>query len=225
VKGQFVTKTENPRALEEMGGHSDARLSSPSSARNKGPLLEALSAVLPISAHVLEIASGTGEHAVHLCTAMPGLSWQPTDIAEEALASIEAWRLATGLENMAAPISLDVTEQAWWERIEPNPSIILSCNMIHIAPWEAGLGAIAGAGALLPSAGMLIFYGPFSKGGIHNAPSNEAFDASLKSRDPSWGVRDIDDISAAAADAVLDFEMEIPMPADNRVLIYRKVDN
>ncbi len=211
-----------PRALETMGAHEDARLSSPSNSRNKGPLLEALSTVLPISANVLEIASGTGEHAVHMCTAMPGLSWQPSDIAEDALASIEAWRLAAELENIASPLNLDVTIDAWWDRISISPSVMLCSNMIHISPWEAGLGVIKGAGALLPAEGLLIFYGPFCKAGVHTAPSNEEFDRSLKSRDPDWGVRDIEHISEEAQLSGLSLENEIPMPVNNQVLIYRK---
>jgi len=205
-----------------MGEFNDARLSSPSTARNKGPILEALSTVLPISAHVLEIASGTGEHAVHMCTAMPGLKWQPSDIAEDALGSINAWRAATELENLEEPLRLDVTAENWWSVLDPAPSILLSCNMIHIAPWAAGLGVIRGAGAMLPPNGMLIFYGPFLKGGQHTAPSNLDFDRSLKSRDPSWGVRDIDDIEMEALLHAMRLEQTIEMPANNQILVFRK---
>ncbi len=213
---------KNPRALEKMATGEDARLHSPSAGRNKAPLLDALRDVLPERAHVLEIASGTGEHAVHFCTALPGLLWQPSEIAEEALASIAAWRAATGLANLAAPCTLDVTEKAWWKQVAGPIDVVLSCNMLHISPSAVGPGLVEGAGVLLGEGDLLVLYGPFSRGGVHNAASNEEFDRSLRARDPDWGVRDMDDISAYGAKAGLFFEREIAMPANNRVLVYRR---
>jgi hypothetical protein len=217
-----MKKPPKPRTLEPLATASDARLSSPSTSRNKGPLLEALRAELDGPARVLEIASGTGEHAVHFCTALPQLSWQPSDIAEDALKSIEAWREATGLAAIAAPLQLDVTADRWWTAVPGKVNFILCCNMVHISPWATTPGLMAGAGALLPVGGKLALYGPFSRAGVHTAASNEAFDQSLKSRDPAWGVRDRDDVAREAKGAGLRLIREVDMPANNLVLLFEK---
>jgi len=217
-----MAEPEKPRANEKVTASVDARLSAPSSARNKGPLLEVLQDELNGVRRVLEIASGTGEHAVHFCTALPHLYWQPSDIASEALSSIEAWRLATGLENIAAPVALDVTAANWWGAVEGPVDFIYCCNMIHISPWATTLGLMSGAGALLDDGGKLALYGPFARNGMHTAPSNEEFDRSLKSRDPDWGVRDIKDVCREAASAGLDIVGEIEMPANNLLLLFEK---
>lgn len=217
-----MAETKNPSATKNRRAADDARLFSPSSERNKGPLFEALSDELVSGARVLEIASGSGEHAVHFCTARPDLIWQPSDIAEDALTSIAAWRTATNLQNIMAPLILDVTEKTWWRAVEGPIDFVLSCNMIHISPQATMPGLIAGAGALLGTGGMLALYGPFKKDGIHNSASNEEFDRSLKSRDPQWGIRDIDDIVREANRVGISFEREVAMPANNRVLLFRK---
>lgn len=215
-------KHKQPRTLEPLGTAGDARLSSPSTARNKGPLLEALQGELTAITQVLEIASGTGEHAVHFCTALPHLRWQPSDIADDALASVDAWRRASALEGIAPPLRLDVMAGEWWESVAPPIEFVLCCNMIHISPWGTTTGLMRGAGALLGQGGKLALYGPFSRGGVHTAPSNEEFDRSLKSRDPAWGVRDRDDVAAEAARAGLALVREIEMPANNLVLLFEK---
>lgn len=213
---------KKPRTLEPLGKTGDARLSSPSTGRNKGPLLEALQDELADASQVLEIASGTGEHAVHFCTALPHLHWQPSDIADDALASIAAWRAASALEGIAPPLKLDMMADAWWESVEPPIDFIFCCNMIHISPWATTQGLMHGAGALLGPGGKLALYGPFSRGGAHTAPSNEDFDQSLKSRDPSWGVRDRDDVAGEAEEVGLGLVREIEMPANNLVLLFQK---
>jgi len=213
---------KKPRAHEEMSTSDDARLSSPSTARNKGPLLDALHDVMGSARRCLEIASGTGEHAVHFCTAFPQLHWQPSDVADDAIASIEAWRIATALENMASPLRLNVTEATWWNVIEEPLDMMLCCNMIHISPWATTPGLMRGAGALLAEGGTLAVYGPFSRGGVHTAPSNADFDQSLKGRDPKWGVRDINDVAREANDAGLNLVREIDMPANNLTLLFKK---
>ncbi len=214
--------SNKPRAMEETGRADDARLFSPSAARNRDPLLEVLQQVLPPKGRLLEIASGTGEHAVHVCTALPQITWQPSELAAEALKSIAAWQAATGLANLKSPLRLDVTSPHWWREAEGPFDTVLSLNMIHIAPWEAAVGLIEGAGQVLSPGGALVLYGPFSKGGIHTAPSNEEFDTSLKSRDRRWGVRDLGDVSSLAAQSGLDFGQEVAMPANNLTLVFRK---
>ena len=217
-----MTEQQQPRTLEPLGTAADARLSSPSAGRNKGPLLEALRAELEHATRVLEIASGTGEHAVHFCAALPHLHWQPSDIAEDALTSIAAWRKATALEGIAAPLSLNVMEEGWSNAVARPIDFILCCNMVHISPWGTTQGLMAGAGDLLENAGKLALYGPFSLGGIHTAPSNEAFDQSLRSRDPAWGVRDRDDIAREAKANGLTLLREIEMPANNMILLFER---
>ena len=186
--------------------------------RNKGPILEVLKRVLPETGLVLEIGSGTGQHAAYFSPRLPGLVWQPTDPDPEMRASIDAWaqeagsgpgglgdtpspEAATGNQqetdapNLRPALDLDVTGNAW-SITEANA--VFSANMIHIAPWDCCLGLLAGAGRILGPGGLLILYGPFKIGGRHTAPSNESFDESLRARDASWGVRDLDDVSEAA---------------------------
>jgi len=130
--------------------------------------------------------------------------------------------LATGLENIAAPVALDVTAANWWGAVEGPVDFIYCCNMIHISPWATTPGLMSGAGALLDDDGKLALYGPFTRDGMHTAPSNEEFDRSLKSRDPDWGVRDIKDVCHEAASAGLDIVGEIEMPANNLLLMFEK---
>jgi hypothetical protein len=213
---------QKPRALEEMTAYTDARLSAPSNARNTIPIFEALREELEERTAVLEIASGTGEHAVHFCTSLPHLKWQPTDIDETCLASIAAWRAASGLEHLAAPRALDVTAEGWWDETEGPVDFILTCNLLHIAPWEVTEGLLRGAGALLQRGGAVAIYGAFSRGGVHTAPSNVAFDQKLRARDPGWGVRDVNDVARVGAVHGLVLEREIDMPANNLIIILRK---
>jgi hypothetical protein len=173
----------------------------------------------PTSGRVLEIASGTGEHAVHFAKHMPHLVWQPSDLDADAIASITAWREHVTLPNLEAPVVLDVCAQPW-----PGgaPTGIFCANMIHIAPWEAALGLLAGAGRVLGPDDPLVLYGPFREGGAHTAPSNEAFDQSLRSRDPRWGVRDVDAVAEAAAEHGLALDEVVVMPANNRIVVLRR---
>jgi hypothetical protein len=194
-------------------------LVAPAAARNRDPILAVLRRVLPERGTVLEIASGTGEHAIHMARALPGLIWRPSDPSAEARASIAAWRAHAALPNLEAPIALDAAAPAWpVERADA----IVSINMIHIAPWEAGLGLMAGAGRLLAAGRPLVLYGPFNLDGRFTAPSNEAFDASLKARDPRWGIRDVAAVSAAASERGLALAERIDMPANNMMLVFRR---
>jgi len=202
-----------------MTSFASAALTSPSAARNREPILAVLRRVLPARGLVLEIASGTGEHAVHCAGALPDLTWQPSDRDPEALASIAAHRAEAGLPNFLAPLALDVTAPSWpVERADA----IVAINMIHIAPWRAAEGLIEGAGRLLAPGGVVYLYGPFMEDGRHTAPSNAAFDESLKARDPAWGVRDVAAVAELAARHGLDLKKRVAMPANNLSLVFRK---
>ncbi|MDZ7626803.1 MAG: DUF938 domain-containing protein [Parvularculaceae bacterium] len=206
-------------ALEERG-REERRLFSPSAARNRDAIRAAFLQTMPQAGVILEIGSGTGEHAVHIAAAAPGLRWLPGDPDAASRASIAAWTEHCGLANVAAPHPVDVTTKDWDAGLGAIDGIV-SINMIHIAPFEAAKGLIAGAGRLLRPGGKLFLYGPFSQGGAHTAPSNEAFDASLKARDPRWGVRDLDqDIAPLAGKEGLSLETVLKMPANNLSVIF-----
>jgi SAM-dependent methyltransferase len=193
---------------------------SPATARNRLPILEVLRPRLADGARVLEVASGAGEHAMFLAAALPGVRWQPTDRDSDALASIAAWRAVVGLENLAAPIRLDAADLAVWPK---GPFEAVVCiNMIHISPWAASEGLMVGAGRVLTPGGRLFLYGPYIEAGAATAPSNLAFDESLKSRDPAWGLRDLADVAALAAASGLTFAERIAMPANNLIVVFEK---
>ena len=168
---------------------------------------------------MLETASGTGEHAVWFATHLPHLTCQPTDIEPDALASIEAHRATANLPNLLAPLALDVTAAVW---PVTRADALVSINMIHISPWSAAVGLMAGASRLLAPGCTLYLYGPFKENGRHTAPTNAAFDAGLRARDPQWGVRDMDDVRALASNHGFDFAERVAMPANNLSLIFRR---
>jgi len=197
-----------------------AAKSAPAAARNREPILRVLRDYLPRPAHVLEIASGTGEHAVWFSTALPEVTWQPTDHDPEALSSIAAWRDRAGPPNLMPPLRLDATEDTW---PVAQADAVVAINMIHIAPWSATRGLIAGAARVLTQGGMLFLYGPFREGGEHTAAGNVAFDADLRARDPSWGIRDLDEIAALAGQHGLTGPERIAMPANNLIVVFRRV--
>lgn len=194
---------------------------SPSTARNRDPILQVLGRCLPDEGLILEIAAGAGEHAVHYAAALPRLSWQPTDDDPEALASIAAWRDRAALPNLLAPLMLDAGRPDTWP--VDHADGLVNINMVHISPWAATQGLLTGAGRLLPVGGVLFLYGPYIETGVSTAPSNLDFDRSLKSRDPSWGIRDLDDVTTLAAEHGLKLTERIAMPANNLSLIFRRV--
>jgi SAM-dependent methyltransferase len=195
----------------------DHRRHAPATERNRDPILEVLKRVLPAEGIVLELASGTGQHAAHFARHLPGLLWQPTDRDAEGFASITAW--AEGAANVRPPFPLDATQDPWpVDTVEA----IFSANMIHIAPWPVCLGLMRGAGRHLAPGGVLVLYGPFRVGGAHTAPSNAAFDADLRQCDPAWGVRDLEAVIEAAAAQGLTFAERVPMPANNQTLIFHR---
>jgi cyclopropane fatty-acyl-phospholipid synthase-like methyltransferase len=199
-----------------------AKQKSPATARNREPILNVLRRVLPANARVLEIASGAGEHAVFFARAMPGLIWQPSDPDPEARASIAAWVESEALNNVLAPRDIDVRDFDWAADDHAPYDAVVAINMIHISPWAATLGLLAGVQRLLKIGGVLVTYGPYKRDGRHTALSNEAFDVSLKARDPSWGVRDVSDVEAAAAKQGLMLREIIEMPANNLSLVFSK---
>lgn len=193
-------------------------LESPAAERNKDAILDVLRRVLPAAGSVLEIASGTGQHVVHFARTLPTHHWQPSDPDPEMRASIRAHVAAQTLGNVAEPLDLDVCETH-------SPSIsadaVLCSNMIHIAPWAATEGLFAGASAILSPQGPLVTYGPYKRGGEHTAPSNAAFDASLRERNPAWGVRDVDHVVGVAALHGFALAELVEMPANNLTLVFR----
>ena len=194
-------------------------LFAPAAARNGAAILEVLRRVLPNAGDVLEVASGTGEHAVRFAAALPHLRWRPSDPERRALGSIAAHARAAGLPNLLAPVELDARSPVW---PVTRADAVLCINMIHIAPFAATEGLLAGAGRLLPDGGPLCLYGPFRLDGAHTAESNARFDADLRVRDPEWGVRDLEAVVAAAAGHGLRLAARIAMPANNLVVVLRK---
>lgn len=196
----------------------DARRHAPATLRNRDPILAVLRRVLPDAGLVLEVASGTGEHVVHFASALPDLMFQPTDIDASARDSIDAWVGSTGLRNVRGAVALDTTAPRW-----PVAQVdaVLCSNMIHIAPWDATVGLIAGAARVLTPGGILFLYGPFRRNGVHTGPGNAAFDAMLRSQDPGWGLRDLEAVAdLASAHGFADPDI-VAMPADNLSVIFR----
>ncbi len=197
---------------------NEARRRSPAAARNRDAIAAVLAELLPASGCVLEIASGTGEHVAHFASVFPALDWQPSDPEPSALASIASW--TSGLGNVSTPIAIDATHAGW--PVE-SADAVYCANMVHIAPWDATFGLMAGASSVLASGAPLILYGPYLRGDVATAPSNLDFDGSLKSRDARWGLRSVEDVRAAAEVRGLMFERLIEMPANNLVLLLRKL--
>lgn len=187
--------------------------------RNKEPILEVLKDIFPEQGIVLEIASGTGQHAVHFASNLPNIIWQPSDIDPELRKSVQAWHAEFKLQNLNTPVHLDVTSENWPIDVA---DAMMCANMIHIAPWEACIGLLEGAGRILPEGGILCMYGPYKVGGKHTAPSNEAFDQSLRARDASWGIRNLDDVALEARRRGLHLIKTVKMPSNNFCVIYKK---
>ena len=194
---------------------SDDRLYAPATLRNRGPILDALRPRLPARGLVLEVASGTGEHVAHLAAALLHLSFQPTDPDPAHRASIAAW---TGkLPNVRPPLALDASAPDWPVQ---HADAVLCINLIHIAPWAATEGLLAGSARILPTGGPLVLYGPYTRDGRHTAPSNAAFDADLRARDPAWGVRDLGAVARLAGAAGFGATEVVPMPANNLLVVF-----
>lgn len=203
----------------------DNRLNAPATQRNREPILEVLKRVLPGSGTILEVASGTGEHAVFFAPALPQHNWLPSDPDPQYRASIAAWRKYVAADNLYEPIELDARSPVWSVEadLQSTPIAAIVCiNMIHIAPWSACLGLMAGAGRILPSGGILFLYGPFKQNYQHTAPSNAAFDESLRYQNPEWGVRDFEEVLAAAKAHHLNWIETVQMPANNLSVVFQR---
>ena len=197
----------------------DRRRHAPAAERNRQPSLEVLARVLPLSGEILEIASGTGQHAAYFAAALPWLVWQPSERDADAFPSIAAWAAAEKLENVRPPLRIDVTEEPW-----PVASVagIFSANLIHIAHWDVCLALLRGTERHLVTGGALVMYGPYRIGGQHTAPSNAAFDLDLRSRNAAWGVRDLEAVVEAARGHGLELRERVAMPANNQTLVFRR---
>ncbi len=198
----------------------DGRLHAPAARRNRAAIAEVLAGWLPASGRVLEVASGTGEHAVYLAARFSDLVWLPSDPDAAHRRSIAAYRAVEGTANLEAPLDLDVTAPDG--PLDGPIDAVVCCNMIHIAPWAAAEGLIAGAARHLTPTGGLYLYGPFKRGGAHTAPSNAAFDASLRAQNPAWGVRDLEAVAALAEKADFAAPLIEPMPANNLSLWFAR---
>lgn len=195
-----------------------ARRSAPAALRNREPIAEVLAQWLPPSGLVLELASGTGEHSTFFAERFPQLQWRPSDLHPDALASIAAWRDESALPNLLEPLPIDASSADW---PIARADAVLSINMVHISPWAAALGLLDGAARLLPPGGPLILYGPWLQADVPTAPSNLEFDQSLKARDPSWGLRNVEDFQAEAVKRGFALEELRTMPANNVMLLFR----
>lgn len=191
----------------------------PATERNREPIAQVLRRTLPSRGTVLEVASGTGEHAAWFAGLFPDLVWQPSDPDPGALESIAGWRDEAGLSNLLAPALLDASADSWPVQ---QADAILCVNMVHISPWAATLGLLRGAGRLLQPGAPLILYGPYRRADVPTAPSNEAFDESLRARNPEWGLRDLEAVAVKADAQGLRFERVFEMPANNVTAVFRR---
>ncbi len=199
---------------------TDKRLYAPAALRNRDPILDVLRSVLPRDGRVLEIASGSGEHVVHFARYLPGLTFQPTDPSLEAVHSIDAWMADAELRNIELPMQFDASQVEW-----PFQDLagIICINMIHISPWRSTEGLMRGAAASLAPGAPLYLYGPFRRSEVATADSNEAFDSSLRSRNPDWGLRDLDTVAALARASGFSPPEITEMPANNLSVVFRQI--
>lgn len=208
----------------------DKRRSSPSAQRNREPIQQVLARFLPERSRVLEVAAGTGEHALYLSGRLDVAHWWPSDLGQESIDSINAWRQTQACAALHPAIRMDISkpvaelirtlEQAGVS--SPEFDAIVCINMVHISPWQATEGLLDAAGALLRKQGILYLYGPWKRQGMHTAPSNAAFDADLRSRDPAWGVRDLETVEGLASKARLKLLEVTAMPANNFSLVFKR---
>ena len=197
----------------------------PATERNKAPILEVLQHHLPKNGAILEISSGTGQHASFFAPFFAPRQWLPSDIDEDNLASIEAWRNASTANNLLAPVCVDASAPDWWQQpwsVNQAINAVVNINMIHIAPWVCCEGLLRGSEQLLTTGGVLYLYGPFKQNGQHTAPSNEAFDTHLKNQNPLWGVRDLERVIELAGQHGLEHRATIDMPANNLSVVFTR---
>ena len=211
-----VTDDRDKSSRDEAGGQ-DPRVHSPSFARNRDPILEVLRRILPKAGILLEVASGSGEHAAYMAPCLSPLIWQPSEADTALRASIDAYVKDAASPNLMPPVRLDVHQEVW---PLSRADALVCLNMIHISPWTAAEALLRGAGELLSPGGVLFLYGPFIRQGVETAPSNLAFDQSLRDRNPEWGIRALEDVVALAAENELDLSEVAEMPANNLSVIF-----
>lgn len=200
----------------------DGRPHNPAAERNKEPIREVLQRVLPAQGLVLEIASGPGTHVAHFARTLPALNWQPSEREADLRQAIEARRQDEVLDNLYPPLELDVQQSPWpVDRADG----VVCINLTHVAPWAATPALFAGAARVLPAGGVLVLYGPFRRGDQHTAASNEEFDRALRGRNPEWGLRNVEDVSRAAAESGLTLTEIVDMPANNLCLVFHRPDS
>ena len=206
--------------MDTVRARPDGAVISPAAGRNVEPILQILRAHMPAEGRVLELASGSGEHALAFSRALPGLEWTPSDPSESARASIEAWRREAGPENLNSPVGADAADPSTWP---DGPFQAVVCiNMVHISPWRATQGLMKGVAKVLAPGGLLYLYGAYRERHVPLAPSNVEFDSNLKARDPEWGLRAVEDVSELAAAHGMHLTLRVEMPANNLSLLFRK---
>ena len=199
------------------------RRDAPAARRNAAAILDVLRQVLPNSGTILEIGSGTGQHAAGFAGPLAPRRWLPSDPDPGQRASISAWIADMDDPKPLPPRAIDAASADWDIRAEDNITAITSANVVHISPWAVSEGLIAGAGRILPTGGVLHFYGPFKRGGLHVTTSNAGFDAGLRAQNPDWGVRDLDDIATLASAAGLALDQVIDMPSNNFSVVFKRI--
>ena len=219
---QFVVEYGNVGAQPE----PDGRLDAPAFHRNCQPIWSVLGEFLDgKSGDVLELGSGTGQHAIEFARQSPAICWWPSDLNDRHVRSIAAWRAYTRLANVRPPLRIDLAQADWWRHAPGVPAELLAifcANVLHIAAWRVAEGLFAGAARYLGGCGRLFIYGPFMRDGAHTAPSNAEFDASLRNENPEWGVRDTGDLSRLAAENGLSLVQVADMPANNAILVFAR---
>lgn len=200
--------------------NADLRRHSPAAERNQAPILAELQRLLPPRGRLLEIASGSGQHAAFCSAGLPGWTWLPSDFEAAVLPSIAAW--CAGRGNVGTPLQLDV-RQPHWPGVPATLDAIFCANMLHVAPWACCAGLMAGAARHLTAAGLLITYGPYLEDEVPTSPGNRAFDADLRARDPAWGLRRREDVAQAAAGAGLVLRERVAMPVNNLLLAWGRI--
>ncbi len=204
------------------GGRPDYRLHAPAAVKNRDAVLEVIEKLAPADADVLEIGSGSGEHAAHIGRHVAGLNWQPSDPDPTMRASISAWIDHAQVANVMPPLAIDCSLPGWWLDLTLEPDLIVAINFTHIVAQPAIDGLLDGAGHLLRQDGLLLLYGPFRFNGDYTANSNKSFDQMLHQQNPDWGLRDLNNISAYGADCGLGLKEIIAMPSSNHTLVLRR---
>jgi hypothetical protein len=223
ISQRLLPDVSRPRLRIMPSPTDDARRHAPAAARNCSAIIEAMDPVLPIDGHVLEIASGSGQHVTAFADHFPKLTWQPSDPDPSARSSIAAWAGDAAATNILAPLNIDTTDPDWPHGLaEPSPDIILAINLVHISPWAATEGLFKGANLRLSAEGCVCLYGPYIVAGQPTAPSNQSFDASLRAQNPAWGVRHLDALITASEAHGLALSDTTAMPANNLFLVFRR---